>query len=90
MQEKFIKSEELEKRITCSFNKVKCEIRQERILHIANTNIYFIELYKVDITIKGKKLIVIYFDRNNLFLYNRTMHIKIRYLDLILKSIKKK
>jgi len=44
--EKFIKSEELEKRIrtTCSFNNAKCEFRQGRILYIGGTNISFIEL----------------------------------------------
>ena len=60
--EKFIKSEELEKRIrtTCSFNNAKCEFRQGRILYIGGTNISFIEPHKVDVTIKGKKLILIY------------------------------
>lgn len=88
--EKFIKSEKLEKRIrtTCSFNNAKCEIRQGRILYIANTNISFIEPHKVDVTIKGKKLILIYFDKDNLFLYNRTMPITIRQLDTLLKTIK--
>ncbi len=88
--EKFIKSEELEKRIkiTCSFNSAKCEFKQGRILYIQNTNISFIEPHKVEITIKGKKLILIYFDRKNLFLYNRTMPITIKQLDTLLKSIK--
>lgn len=89
--EKFIKSEELEKRIrtTCSFNNAKCEFRQGRILYIAGTNISFIEPHKVDVTIKDKKLILIYFDRKNLFLYNRTMPITIKQFDTLLKSIKK-
>jgi len=62
-REKFIKSEELEKRIrtTCSFNNATCEFRQGRILYIAGTNISFIEPHKVDVTKKGKKLILIYF-----------------------------
>lgn len=87
---KFIKSEELEKRIRtmCSFNNAKCEFRQGRILYIAGTNISFIEAYKVDVTIKGNKLILI-FDRKNLFLYNRTIPITIKQFDTLLKSIKK-
>jgi len=44
--EKFIKSEELEKRIrtTCSFNNATCEFRQGRILYMGGTNISFILL----------------------------------------------
>ncbi len=85
------KNEEFEKRIatTCSFNNAKCEFTQGKILSIKNTNINLLEPHKVDITIKGKNLILIYFDRNNLFLYNRTMPITIKQLDSLLKNIKK-
>ena len=84
------KNESFEKRIaiTCSFSNAKCEFTQGRLLSIRNTNVNFIEPHKIDITIKGIKLILIYFDKNNLFLYNRTMPITIKELDTLLKSIK--
>ncbi len=89
--ENFEKNESFEKRIaiTCSFNNAKCEFTQGRILKVKNTNVNFIEPHKVDVTIKGLKLILIYFDKNNLFLYNRTIPITIKELDTLLKNIKK-
>ncbi len=72
----------------CSFNNAKCIFTQGKILGVENTNISFIEPHKVDVTIKGKKLILIYFDKDNLFLYNRTMPITIKQLDTLLKAIK--
>ena len=88
--ENFIKSEELEKRIrtTCSFNNAKCDFKQGRILTIPNTNISFIEPHQVEVTIKDKKLLLIYFDRNNLFLYKRSNTITVRKFDNLLKEIK--
>ncbi|MFA5603802.1 MAG: hypothetical protein WDA12_02985 [Bacilli bacterium] len=88
--ENLIKSKELEKRIvtTCSFNNAKCEFTQGRILSIDKTNVSFIEPHRVDVTIKDKKLLLIYFDKNNLFLYNRSMPITIRKLDTLLKEVK--
>ena len=58
------KDEKLEKRIitTCMFNNVKYTIQQGRILKIVNTNVSLIEPHRVDITIKGKDIIVIYFN----------------------------
>ena len=86
----FDKNEEFEKRIaiTCGFNNAKCSFTQGKILNVKNTNINFVEPHKVDVTIKGKKLILIYFDKNNMFLYNRTMPITVKQLDTLLKSIK--
>jgi len=90
LMQEFSKNEEFEKRIatTCGFNNAKCTFIQGKILKIRNTNINFIEPHKVDVTIKGKKLILVYFDKNNMFLYNRTMPITIKQLDTLLKSIK--
>lgn len=90
--EQFIKSEALEKRIEtiCSFNNAKCVFNQGRILKVKTINICFIEPHRVDITIKNKKLLLIYFDRDNLFLYNRTMPIKLKQLDILLKYIRGK
>ena len=39
----------------CSFNNVKCEFQQGKILTIKNTNICFIEPHKVNINVKDKK-----------------------------------
>lgn len=87
--EKLIKSEELEKRLRtiCSFNSAKCEIVQGRIFYLKDTNISFIEPHKVFISTKTKKLLLLYFNRDNLFLYDRTMPITIKKLDLLLKYI---
>ena len=65
------KDEKLEKRIvtTCMFNNVKYTIQQGRILKIVNTNMSLIEPHKINITIKGKDIIVIYFNKeNNVFI----------------------
>ena len=71
---------QLEKRIitTCMFNNVKYQFKQGRILKIKNTNISLIEPHKVNITVKDKDIILIYFNRDNLFFYNRTMPITIK------------
>ena len=85
-----VKSEKLEKLIghTCSFNNLKCEFIQGRILSLEETNISFIEPHRVIINIKNKKLLLIYYDEYNLFLYNRSNQIDIRKLDKILKAVK--
>ena len=85
-----IKDEKLEKRIvtTCMFNNVKYQFKQGRILKIKNTNLSLTEPHKVNITIKDKDIILIYFDKENLFLYNRSMPITIKTLDTLLKNIK--
>lgn len=85
-----VKSEELEKSIinTCSFNNLKCEFIQGRILSIDCTNISFIEPHRVIIKIKDKKILLVYYDKYNLFLYNRNMPIDIKRLDTLLKAIK--
>ena len=67
----------------------KCEFRQGRILNVKNVNVSFLESHRIEISIKGKKLLLIYFDKNNLFLYNRTMPITLKQFDALLKDIKK-
>ena len=86
------KDEKLEKRIvtTCMFNNVKYTIQQGRILKIVNTNMSLIEPHKVNITIKGKDIIVIYFNKENMFLYNRSIPLTIKQLDTLIKDIKSK
>lgn len=86
------KDEKLEKRIvtTCMFNNVKYTIQQGRILKIVNTNMSLIEPHKINITIKGKDIIVIYFNKENMFLYNRSIPLTIKQLDILIKDIKSK
>lgn len=90
LTEKLIKCEKLENKIkiTCSFNNVKCSFKQGRILTLKNTNVSFIEPHKAEINIKDKKIILIYFNEDNLFLYNRTLPIDTKKLDNLIKEIK--
>lgn len=84
-----IKDESFEKRIeiTCSMNSAKCEFIQGKIIDVDNTNVSFIEPHKVIIKIKKYKLLVLYFNKDNLFLYDRTIPITISKLTTLLKSI---
>ena len=90
--EKLVQYEDLEKKveIICSYNNLKCEFIQGRILNVEATNISFIEPHRIIIKIKNEKLLLIYYDKHNLFLYNRYMPLDIKQLDTILKSIKGK
>ena len=92
LTEKLIKCEKLENKIkiTCSFNNVKCSFKQGRILTLENTNVSFIEPHKAEINIKDKKIILIYFNEDNLFLYNRSLPIDTKKLDTLIKNIKNK
>ncbi len=85
------KCEPLEKKIniTCSFNNVKCIFKHGRILILRNTNISFIEPHKSIIRIKDNTIILLFFNEDNLFLYNRTLPIDIKQLDKILKTVKR-
>lgn len=75
-------------RLTCSYNNLSCEIVQGRIIRIDKTNVSFIEPHRVIITVKNYKLLVIYYDKDNMFLYDRKMPIDIKKLDTLLKHIK--
>lgn len=85
-----VRSEELENKIKflCSYNASKYKIIEGHIINIAKTNISFIEPHKVIITIKKNKLLIIYYDKDNMFLYNRKMPINIKKLDILLKHFK--
>ncbi len=87
---KLVRSKELEKKIefACSFNYAKCEFEQGRILTIDKTNVSFIEPHRVNISVKGKKILLLYFDKDNLFLYDRSMPITIAQLTNLLKVLK--
>lgn len=89
---KLIKNEELEKRIKiiCSFNKAKCNFTQGRIIDIENSNISFIEPHRVIIKVNGYKLLLLYYDADNIFLYDRSMQIDLAKIELMLSKLKKK
>lgn len=82
-----IKDRKLEKRIeiTCNINKAKCEFIEGKIIDLDKTNISIIEPHRVNI--KFNKLVVLYFDKDNLFLFDRTMPITISKLTTLLKAI---
>jgi len=86
------KDEKFEKRIvtTCMFNNVKYQFQRGRILKIKNTNVSLVEPHKINITIKNKDIIVIYYNKENMFLYNRSIPITIKQLDTLIKDIKVK
>ncbi|MDD4035856.1 MAG: hypothetical protein PHS45_00830 [Bacilli bacterium] len=63
-------------------------IIEGHIISIDKTNISFIEPHKIIINIKKYKLLLIYDDRDNMFLYNRRMPIDIRKLETSLKHIR--
>ncbi len=88
--QKLVRSEELENKIKfiCSYSYSKYEIIEGHIISIAKTNISFIEPHRIVIAIKKYKLLVIYYDKDNMFLYDRRMPINVKKLDTLLKSIK--
>lgn len=73
--------------ITCSMNSAKCEFTCGNIINIDKTNISVIEPHRVNIIIKSYNLLVLYFDKDNLFLYNRSNPITVSELANILKKI---
>ncbi len=91
-EENLVRCEELENKIKiiCSFNNVKYNFKRGRVLKVSNTNVNFIEPHRIDIIIGEKLIILIYFNANNLFLYNRTMPITTKQLDSLIKKIKNK
>ena len=66
------RNEKFEKkiRIACDFHSVKYEFTQGRILNVDRTNVSFIEPHRFLIKLNGKKILVLYFDEDNMFLYN--------------------
>ena len=91
LRENLIKNEDLEKkiRIVCSYNNSKMNVIDGQIINVDGTNISFIEPHKIIITIKRYKLLVIYYDRDNIFLYNRRIPLTLRKLEALLKHILK-
>ena len=88
--EKLTKSEELESKIKvlCSFKSIKFNIKQGRIISIDNINISFIVPHKIILDINKYKILLLYFDNDNLFLYDRRIPINIRKLENIISKLK--
>ena len=55
--------------ITCDFHNAKYEFEQGKIINLDKVNVSFIEPHRFHIKLNGKKIIVLYFDENNMFLY---------------------
>lgn len=87
---KLVRNKNFEKKIMIaySFNNAKCEFIQGKILNIDKTNVSFIEPHRINIKYKDKKLLLLYFDKNNMFLYDRSMQINLEQLYMILKELK--
>ncbi len=75
-------------RIACDFHSAKYKFTRGRILNVDKVNVSFIEPHKFLIELNSNKIIVIYFDEDNMFLYNRTMQIDMKKLNLILDTMK--
>lgn len=86
------RDEKLEKRIKiiCSFNKAKCKIKEGKIIEIENTNISMIKPHRIIIKSNSYKLLVLYYDSDNIFLYDRSMPIDERKISIILNELNKK
>ena len=79
---------DLKIRIACDFHSAKYEFTQGRILNVDRTNVSFIEPHRFLIKLNGKKIVIVYFDEDNMFLYNRRMPIDMKKLNLILDTMK--
>lgn len=74
--------------ITCDFHNAKYKFEQGKVINLDKVNVSLIEPHRFYIKLNGKKIIVLYFDENNMFLYNRKMPITMKKLDLILSAMK--
>lgn len=90
ISKELVKSEELENRIkmVCNFNNARCDFVQGKILNIDKTNVSFVEPHKINIKIKNKKIMLLYFDKDNLFFNDRSMQITLEQLNILLKELK--
>lgn len=77
VSKKLIRDLDFEKKLQniCNFNNAKCEFMQGRILDIKGTNISLMEAHRIDVVVNGKNLLLLYYDKDNLFLYDRSMQI---------------
>ena len=85
-----IRDLEFEKKLKtiCNFNNAKCEFIGGRILDIKGTNISLMEAHRIEIAVNGKNLLLLYYDKDNLFLYDRSMQISIKQFCRLLEEIR--
>ena len=76
-------------RIMCSYNNAKYEMHIGHIIHIVNTNISFIEPHRVFIYKMGYQFLILIYDEDNIFIYERSKQISLKQVGLLLKGIKK-
>lgn len=79
---------EMKIRIACDFHSAKYEFIRGRILKVDKVNVSFIEPHRFLIKLNGQKIVVLYFDEDNMFLYNRRLPIDMKKLNLILDTMK--
>ena len=65
-------------RVVCAFHGAKYVFEQGRIINLNKVNVSFIEPHKFLIEVNNKKILVLYFDEDNMFLYNWTIQIEIK------------
>ena len=53
-------------KIACDFHSAKYEFMQGRILNVDKVNVSFIEPHRFEIKLNGKKILVLYFDEDNI------------------------
>lgn len=84
------RNEKLENKIkfACRFNNAKYEFIEGHIINIEDVNLSYIKPHKYIIKNKKYKIIVLYFDEENMFLYNRTLPIDIKKLTMIFSAMK--
>lgn len=75
-------------RIACDFHSAKYEFTQGKIINLDKVNVSVIEPHRFLIEVNGKKILVLYFDEDNMFLYNRSIPIDMKRLNKILSSMK--
>lgn len=88
--ELLIRNEKFERKIkiACDFHNAKYVFVQGQIINIDRVNVSLIEPHRFIITLKGKKILVLFFDEENMFIYNRTMPINMKKLNQILDAMK--
>lgn len=72
----------------CQYNNAKVEFIRGNIISVDNTNVSFIEPHRAIIDIRNVKLVVIYYDNDSLFLFDRTRPITVCKLINLFKKIR--
>lgn len=70
------------------FRVLVCRKIGGRILNVDKANVSFVEPQRFLIKLNDKKIVVLYLDKDNMFLYNRRLPIDMKKLSLILDVMK--